>query len=202
MHCVGGAGEPCCVVPSPLQRVVGGKAGQGLAEVELVVDVAGQAQALHEGVRRLVVAIAGQQQPGVVDQRLDETAVVALTAAQFEGLLEVLLGGVEASVHHVVPALLGQRGRRAVGITGLPVERPGLGSEHASAFPFLGALTCAGLRQESVGKEDRIAGLARRGDGGVADAGGVGGGDEDGAAPESDQSGGLDGWLAGIAGGF
>ena len=91
MHCVGGAGEPCCVVPSPLQRVVGGQAGQRLAEVELVVDVASQAQALHEGVRRLVVAIPGQQQPGVVDQRLDETAVVALTAAQLERLREVLV---------------------------------------------------------------------------------------------------------------
>ena len=79
--------------------------GQGLAEVALVIDVAGQAQALHEGVRRLVVAIAGQQQPGVVDQRLDETAVVALTAAQFEASSRCCSEASKRPLLHVVPAL-------------------------------------------------------------------------------------------------
>ena len=67
-----------------VQRGLGGEPGERLGDVELVVDVAGEREAVEEPVARRLAAAAREVQPGVVDQRLDQPAVVAELPAQLE----------------------------------------------------------------------------------------------------------------------
>jgi hypothetical protein len=61
-------------VPSPVQSSVGRRAGKRLADVELVVDMAGQCQALQEGVRRRAVVVLADRdgESPVADDRAVE----------------------------------------------------------------------------------------------------------------------------------
>ena len=95
-----------------VERGLGGEPGERLGDVELVADVAGEREAVEEPAPRRLAAAAREVQPGVVDQRLDEPAVVAELAAQLDRLAEPLLGPLQPPVDHVVVALLAERGRR------------------------------------------------------------------------------------------
>ena len=88
----GGAGEPRRLLPAAAERGLRREPGQRLGDVELVADVAGEREAVQEPVRGLLAAPRASIQPRVVDQRLDEPAVVAEVAAQLERLAESLLG--------------------------------------------------------------------------------------------------------------
>ena len=69
-----------------------GEPSERLGDVELIADVAGQREAVQEPAPRGLAAAAREVQPRVVDQRLDQPAVVAELAAQLERLAEPLLG--------------------------------------------------------------------------------------------------------------
>ena len=135
-----------------------------------------------------VAAVAlHEREPGAVDQRLDEPAVVAEAAAQLERLVEVLLGVLGAGRDHVVPAELGQRRGGAVRVAELAVELERLGGERHRAVPVGAALADAGADQQRVGDQLAVAGRARRGERGVAQLGRLGARDERRPAAERDQ---------------
>ena len=66
--------------------------GERLADDEAVVDLAREGEAVEEARLRVAGVALHEREPGAVDQRLDEPAVVAEAAAQLERLVEVLLG--------------------------------------------------------------------------------------------------------------
>ena len=145
----------------------------------------------------VLAAAADEHQPGVVDQRLDEPAVVAVAAPQLERLVEALLGLVEPAVDHGVPALLGQRPGGAVGISRRAVELERLAGERAGALPLLRRARTrrpgsAARRRPAIGSPTpRAAATAAS-----HERGGVGGGDEHRPAARARQRRGLDGRLA------
>jgi hypothetical protein len=138
----------------------------------------------------------GQHQPGVVDQRLDEPAVVAVAAPQLERLTEVLLGLVQPAVHHRVPALLGQRRSGTVGLARLPVKHERITGELVGALPGRGSLAGPGSHQQRIGDQDRVPDVARCGHCRVAECGRLRGVDQYGPTPQRRQRRGLNGRLA------
>ena len=106
------AREPRGVDVVAVQRGRAGEPGQRLGDVELIADVAGEREAVEEPAPRGLAAAAREVQPRVVDQRLDQPAVVAELAAQLERLAEPLLGPLQPPVDDVVEALLARAPRR------------------------------------------------------------------------------------------
>ena len=125
-------------------------------------------EAVLEAAARRLAAPAREVQPRVVDQRFHEAAVVAELAAELHGFAEPLLGPFQAPVDDVVEALLTERGRDAVRVAGLAVERERLVGHPARTLPVLGPFTRAREREHRVGEQRRIAQPAGERHGGVA----------------------------------
>ena len=194
-----GLPTPLRAVRRPTSGVARGlrrQPGERLRDVELVPHLACERQAVEEARPGLLAVTAHVHQPGVIDQRLDESPVVAVATPQLKRLAEALLGFLEPALDHGVPPLLRQRPSGAIGISNCSVKLQRLAGERVGTLPLLSALARTGPGQQRIGDRDRVLEPACRGHGGVAQRGCVCGGDEDRAAAQSTQRSGLDGRFA------
>ena len=116
-----------------VERGLGREPCERLGDIELIPDVACEREAVEEPASRGLAAAARQVQPRIVDERLDEPAVVAELAAQLDRLAESPLGAIEAPVHDVVEALLAERAGDAIRVPGLAVESASASSASSAA---------------------------------------------------------------------